>query len=198
MKNIKLGKPHFLLTDEGVYVIKPKKIDMKCIDPELTATFVRRSPDHGKHWPGGRPKKTYGIVKVIFNDPATVVIWSDGTKTVVKCQEGDTYSKETGLALCIAKKYLGNKGNFNEVFKKWIPEEVETIEETGTVEEISVEEMRVALEEYCDATSNCRFCPLKDPCRCGRGAFFTTKSHGKYDMSDDEIRDTYRIAFLEK
>lgn len=64
------------------------------------------------------------ITKVIFNDPATIVIWADGTKTVVKCQPGDTYSKETGLALCIAKKYLGNKGNFNEVFKKWIPEEV--------------------------------------------------------------------------
>ena len=62
------------------------------------------------------------IKDVIFNDPATIVIWSDGSKTVVKCQPGDTYSKETGLALCIAKKHLGNKGNFNEVFKKWIEE----------------------------------------------------------------------------
>ena len=70
------------------------------------------------------------IKNIIFNDPATIVIWEDGTKTVVKCQEGDTYSKETGLALCIAKKYLGNKGNFNEVFMKWIPEETETIEVT--------------------------------------------------------------------
>lgn len=64
------------------------------------------------------------IKNVYFNDPVTVVIWSDGSKTIVRCQPGDTYSKETGLALCIAKKYLGNKGNFNEVFKKWIPEEV--------------------------------------------------------------------------
>ena len=69
----------------------------------------------------GRNKCT--IKEVIFNDPATIVIWSDGTKTVVKCQPGDVYSKETGLALCIAKKYLGNKGNFNEVFKKYIKEE---------------------------------------------------------------------------
>lgn len=67
------------------------------------------------------------IKNVIFNDPATIVLWEDGTKTVVKCQEGDTYSKETGLALCIAKKALGNQGNFNEVFKKWIPEEEETL-----------------------------------------------------------------------
>lgn len=67
--------------------------------------------------------KAFEIKNVIFNYPATVVLWEDGTKTVVKCQEGDEYSKETGLALCIAKKALGNQGNFNEVFKKWIPEE---------------------------------------------------------------------------
>ena len=61
------------------------------------------------------------IEKVIFNEPATIVFWEDGDKTVVKCQDGDTYSKETGLAMCIAKKALGNKGNFNDVFKEWIP-----------------------------------------------------------------------------
>lgn len=66
----------------------------------------------------------YDIVNVIFNDPATIVIWGDGTKTVVKCQPGDTYDAEKGLALCISKKFLGNKGNFNEVFKKWIPEDI--------------------------------------------------------------------------
>lgn len=67
--------------------------------------------------------KAFEIENVIFNYPATIVLWEDGTKTVVKCQEGDEYSKETGLALCFAKKALGNQGNFNEVFKKWIPEE---------------------------------------------------------------------------
>lgn len=63
------------------------------------------------------------IKNVIYNDPATIVLWEDGTKTVVKCQGGDLYSAELGLAMCIAKKALGNKGNFNEVFKKWVPEE---------------------------------------------------------------------------
>lgn len=66
------------------------------------------------------------IDRVIFNAPATIVLWADGTKTVVKCQEGDVYSKETGLALCIAKKALGNKGNFNDVFKEWIPKSEST------------------------------------------------------------------------
>lgn len=68
-------------------------------------------------------RKLPSIKNVYFNDPATVVLWDDGTKTVVKCQDGDTYSKETGLALCLAKKAMGNKGNFNDIFRKWIPEE---------------------------------------------------------------------------
>ena len=62
------------------------------------------------------------IRKVIFNDPATIVFWTDNTKTVVKCK-GEDYDPEKGLAMCICKKMLGNKGNYYEVFKKWLPKE---------------------------------------------------------------------------
>lgn len=62
------------------------------------------------------------IKKVIFNNPATIVIWSDDTKTVVKCQDNDNYDPEKGLAMAIAKRVFGNQGNFNNVFKKWLPE----------------------------------------------------------------------------
>lgn len=62
------------------------------------------------------------IKNVYFNKPVTVVLWDDGTKTIVRCQDGDTYSRETGLALCVAKKAMGNKSNFNDIFHKWIPE----------------------------------------------------------------------------
>lgn len=64
---------------------------------------------------------TVQISKVIFNNPATIVFWGDGTKTVVKRQKGDRwYDKEKGLAMCIAKKALGNKGNYCNVFKEWL------------------------------------------------------------------------------
>ena len=65
------------------------------------------------------------IKNVIYNDPATIVYWKDGTKTVVKCQKdkGDTYNPEFGLAMCIIKKMCGNKGNYNDVFNKWLPKE---------------------------------------------------------------------------
>ena len=62
------------------------------------------------------------IKKVIFNNPATIVFWEDGTKTVVKAGDGDIYDPEKGLAMAFAKKFLGNKGNFNEVFKKYLKE----------------------------------------------------------------------------
>lgn len=64
----------------------------------------------------------FRIKKVIFNNPATIVYWEDNTKTVVKCGENDTYSEEAGLALCFMKKALGNKGNYNNTFKKYIKE----------------------------------------------------------------------------
>ena len=59
------------------------------------------------------------IKKVIFNDPATIVIWDDGTKTVVKCCEGDEFDPEKGLAMAVSKKALG--GSLKEV-RKWTDE----------------------------------------------------------------------------
>lgn len=59
------------------------------------------------------------IKKVIFHDPATIVFWMDGSKTVVKCGEGDAYDPEKGLAMAIAKRALGNEGNYyNEIRKR--------------------------------------------------------------------------------
>ena len=69
------------------------------------------------------PARMDTIKKVIFNRPATIVFWKDGTKTVVKCQDKETYDPEKGLAMAIAKKALGNEGNYYEVFKKWLPGE---------------------------------------------------------------------------
>lgn len=59
--------------------------------------------------------------KVIYNDPATIVIWKDGTKTVVKCTDGDTYNPEVGLAMCVCKKLYGSK--YHKFFKYYGKEE---------------------------------------------------------------------------
>ena len=60
------------------------------------------------------------IKQVIFNDQTTVVIWFDDVKTVVKCQKGDTFDKEKGLAMAICKRLFGNESNFNNLIKKYV------------------------------------------------------------------------------
>lgn len=70
-----------------------------------------------------RRNSMLGIKNVIHHDPATIVYWCDGTKTVVKCVENDIYDPEKGLAMAISKKVLGNEGNYYNKFKKWLPKE---------------------------------------------------------------------------
>ena len=66
-------------------------------------------------------RNRFNIKKVYFNDPVTVVLWEDGTKTIVKRDERDAYDPEKSLAMAIAKNALGNKGNYYNIFKKWVP-----------------------------------------------------------------------------
>lgn len=63
------------------------------------------------------------IDKVYFNNPATVIKWKDGTKTVVKCQKGDTYDAEKGFAMALIKGLFYNSSYFNTIFEKWLPKE---------------------------------------------------------------------------
>ena len=63
------------------------------------------------------------LMRVIYNDPATIAFWSDGTKTIVKAQPGDIFDPEKGLAMVIVKKACGNKGNYYNSFKRWLPKE---------------------------------------------------------------------------
>lgn len=58
------------------------------------------------------------IDRVIFNGPATIVIWADGTKTVVKCSKNDIYDAEKGLAMAISKRLYG--ANFKKVFQTFL------------------------------------------------------------------------------
>lgn len=69
--------------------------------------------------------KVPGIKNVIFNAPATIVFWADGTKTIVKCGPNDIYDPEKGLAIAIAKKHFGNDNCFHRIFKQWLPKEEE-------------------------------------------------------------------------
>lgn len=60
------------------------------------------------------------IKELVFNDPATIIFWEDGTKTVVKAQNGEAFDKEKGFCMAIVKKLFGNEGNYYNIVDKWI------------------------------------------------------------------------------
>lgn len=62
------------------------------------------------------------VVDVKFSGDRTIVFFNDGTKTIVQCQEGDTFDKEKGLAVACMKKLFDNTNIFNEVMRKWCHE----------------------------------------------------------------------------
>lgn len=115
-----------MITYMGLLVDKFYR-DHKYKEENNTVAAARgSSKDYLNRIRGSIPSYSLPYIKnVIHNDPATIVFWADGTKTVVKCQPGDIYDPEKGLAMAISKKALGNQGNYCNVFKKWIPEETE-------------------------------------------------------------------------
>ena len=58
------------------------------------------------------------IERVIFNDPATIVIFKNGEKIVVKRTEDDEFNPEAGLAMAIARKYIGSRTAFKKLVKE--------------------------------------------------------------------------------
>lgn len=44
------------------------------------------------------------IERVLFNKPATIVFWSDGTKTVAKCNECARWRMPDGTHYCSTRK----------------------------------------------------------------------------------------------
>jgi len=96
------------------------------------------------------------IKNVIFHDPATIVFWSDNTKTVVKKGENDIYDPEKGLAMAIVKKALGNQGNYYNLFKKWLPKEV-VIGVDRSEESKSIEKEVESYSGLMDKIKNLRF-----------------------------------------
>lgn len=133
-------EPKFLLLDNG-RVNKQKLIKTDYTD--YCKYDVMRTKEMYKQMLNAR----YGIGTasllpdiddVIFSGPATVVKWKDGTKTVVKCAKNDNFDPEKGLAMAIAKKALGNKGNYYETIRKWMHPGI-TVLKTFTVKSNGVE-----------------------------------------------------------
>ena len=106
--------------DENVF---ERDINNRMNGKELETTLMRRMINtmHGAYSNNVNFKGliTPKIKNLIFNPPATIVFWTDGTKTVVKCQNHEEFDPEKGLAMAFFKKMHGNKGRYFEEIKKW-------------------------------------------------------------------------------
>ncbi len=47
------------------------------------------------------------IEKVIISDPATIIFWGNGSKTLVKCTPGETFDPEKGFLMAFFQSYSG-------------------------------------------------------------------------------------------
>lgn len=68
------------------------------------------------------PRRPTANVKIIINEKkkTTVAIWGDGSKTVVKCQPGDEFDAEKGIAMCFVKRSFNNRGCYNDWMREII------------------------------------------------------------------------------
>jgi hypothetical protein len=97
---------------------KFNSIDSSAINTDDCFTFVPKEAVVLKQYD---PKKIFSIPKVekvLFRDPATIVWFSDGTKSVAICGYDDIYDRETGVAICLCKRMLGNK-EYRELMDEW-------------------------------------------------------------------------------
>lgn len=156
--NIKDFDECVLLDNKGKNTVKiePREICIGPLFPDNATEIEIRGILRDYDWKPRRQRidysKLYGamfwqmpkIKDVIFNDPATIVFWADGTKTVVQCQDDDIFDPEKGLAMAISKKALGNKGNYCNELKKWLPKEEPTI--AVTIKPFDIDEMSASLK----------------------------------------------------
>lgn len=115
------------------------------------------------------------IKNVIFNPPATIVFWTDGTKTVVKCGKGDKWDSEKGLAMACAKKLLGNEDGYHREIAKY----AKPVKKSEPPED--TEELRFIVSSSCRTFPGCETCPCRPKVDGGNGVCYliayTSREH---------------------
>lgn len=114
------GNRYAVTSQECVIDYNGTSVQLECKPVRPDQLFGLTTRGKGKSYMAF--KDAFEVEKVIYNDPATIVFWADGTKTVVKCQRFDVYDPQVGFLMCIAKKAYGNNGKFNDVIREHVLE----------------------------------------------------------------------------
>ena len=87
------------------------------------------------------------IDHIIYNDPATIVTFKDGSKVCVKASKGDTFNKETGLVYAIIKRLYANDIDESGYFKsKGLGERISSLVKSA-VDQKEIERQRRAKQK---------------------------------------------------
>lgn len=85
----------------------------------------------------------YRPKKIIFNGPATIVIWMDDSKTVVKCSENEKYDKKLAFKYALHKRYVELHRNIYDFYHKYnnnyLRQFTKALEKTGDPQAAFVE-----------------------------------------------------------
>lgn len=87
------------------------------------------------------------VDRIIFNPPATIVFWDDGTKTVVKCMEDQPYEKYAGFAMACMKKMFGSTSRAKAIMNECDV----SPDSTPKKSEPQPKHIEVGLVDLCDA-----------------------------------------------
>jgi len=102
-----------LIYEEFKKLIKEEKIIMPTygidwskikVEPYFTGGFISS-------------KSIPEIKQVIYNNPATIIIWKDGSKTVVKTHN-EEFSEENGFAMAYLKKIFGGRNQYLKIIEE--------------------------------------------------------------------------------
>ena len=106
---------------------------------------------------GGAFYDEYGnliyIEKVIYNKPAVIVIWSDGTKTRSTCDKEDIWNPELGLMLDVMKKVMGQDFTA-KLYRDWAVQidSSDIVNNESVIKTITLKDVRRNLKENKEAT----------------------------------------------
>ena len=109
--SVSLGTPTYTITNNDILNVFGIDLDKK---------------EEKKHQP--KPDSKYIPKQIIFNAPATIVFWKDGTKTVVKCMEDEDFNPYYGFVAALAKKIFVTNSEVNRIVKKYSEVEEKTSE----------------------------------------------------------------------
>lgn len=121
--HFEVGKKYYIITDREyntpITVINIKPLNQYAI---LLKTIRKAEPVDKRDLVSVSYKTSkLTIENVYFNEEKriTVVVWTDGIKTKLKCAPDDVFDKEKAIGLAFMKRFYGNGGKFNDILKKY-------------------------------------------------------------------------------